>query len=110
MYGSSNSNNPGKMLEDLRRIRSDYMKAGGNNPGFIQNLDNLEKFYTNLKVQPNGYDYGKNDGLNNSFNQSISPAIHWEGGRNSGLGSYPMNGMNGNNFNNNNRMGSEIVN
>lgn len=36
-------------MNDINKLRKDYIEAGGSDPDFLLNLDNLQKFYTQTK-------------------------------------------------------------
>jgi hypothetical protein len=36
-------------IDSLNKLKSDYVKAGGVDPKFLQHLENLEKFYGRVK-------------------------------------------------------------
>lgn len=35
------------MLNDLNRLKKSYVNQGGNDPKFVENMNDLERFYQN---------------------------------------------------------------
>lgn len=56
-----------KALQDISTMRQNYTNAGGRDPHFLSNLDNLEKFYMNNKPK-------NEEALMQTMNMNMSPA------------------------------------